>query len=577
MFDIEIGLFGDSPTDTNLPAIANPKDDRLLNLSFSGESALDLQPPENLPLENLPLQSQPLENLPQTAPLERSLEIAGNIDPLSGLAIAEPTGLTGAEADILFDPDYYARANPDLREAGLTAPEQLYRHWQQFGLPEGREFSLFVQLDYYGAKNPDLAAAGLNAPQQLYGHLQVFGLLEGREFSPWVDLDYYLDANPDLQLAFGTNTEQAFAHLQAFGFSEGRRFSRKFDLDFYLNNNPDLQAVFGSNRRQAFQHLQGFAIAEGRKMLPLQEPIDQPANQPANQPIDRPIDRPVQEPIEQPSDRPVEEPIEQPVEEPVNQPVQEPVIEPEILADRWEIYIVKSGDTLAAIAESRTGNPQDYQAIVNYPDNDIENPDLIYPGQEIWVPIATGNNGSGTDFNFDRDRVFAVVPPSILPYAEESIPIILSEAESSGVTDAAQLAYILATAEHESLLGRWMEELADGRQYEGRRDLGNTQPGDGPRYKGRGYVQITGRFNYTDWSNRLGIDLVSNPERASEPDIAALVLVRGMRDGTFTGAKLDDYINENQIDFFNARRIVNGLDRAGDIAAIAEYYFQALT
>lgn len=57
-------------------------------------------------------------------------------------------------------------------------------------------------------------------------------------------------------------------------------------------------------------------------------------------------------------------------------------------------------------------------------------------------------------------------------------------------------------------------------RYEGRRDLGNTQPGDGARYKGRGWIQLTGRDNYTRASRALGVDLVNNPEQAATPDIA---------------------------------------------------------
>ncbi|MBD0346280.1 MAG: peptidoglycan-binding protein [Coleofasciculus sp. Co-bin14] len=171
----------------------------------------------------------------------------------------------------------------------------------------------------------------------------------------------------------------------------------------------------------------------------------------------------------------------------------------------------------------------------------------------------------------------AQCPSPIRPFAQRNLPLILNECLDNGVTDRGQIAYVFATAEHESHFGRFMMELADGTAMEGREDLGNTEPGDGSRYKGRGFVQITGRRNYRIWSEKLGIDLVGHPEKAAIPDIAAIILVRGMRDGSFTGVGLSDFIvGERQV-FFNARTIVNGFDRADDIEEIAKYYFKALT
>lgn len=72
---------------------------------------------------------------------------------------------------------------------------------------------------------------------------------------------------------------------------------------------------------------------------------------------------------------------------------------------------------------------------------------------------------------------------------------------------------------------RYMEEIASGAAYEGRRDLGNTMPGDGKRFKGRGPIQITGRYNYQQASLDLQIDLVNNPERAADPDVGFRIAV----------------------------------------------------
>lgn len=139
-----------------------------------------------------------------------------------------------------------------------------------------------------------------------------------------------------------------------------------------------------------------------------------------------------------------------------------------------------------------------------------------------------------------------------------------------------QAAYILGTAYHESDRFRTMEEYASGAAYEGRKTLGNTEPGDGRRFKGRGFVQITGRRNYTDWAKRLGVDLVGNPALAARLDHAVTILIDGMMLGTFTGKKLPDYVAGTKKDYVGARRVVNGTDRAAMIAIYARAFEKAL-
>jgi putative chitinase len=82
-----------------------------------------------------------------------------------------------------------------------------------------------------------------------------------------------------------------------------------------------------------------------------------------------------------------------------------------------------------------------------------------------------------------------------------------------------RLAHFMAQLVHESGSFRYMEEIASGSAYEGRADLGNTQPGDGKRYKGRGPIQLTGRANYRTFGRRIGIDLENHPEIAALPCI----------------------------------------------------------
>jgi putative chitinase len=90
--------------------------------------------------------------------------------------------------------------------------------------------------------------------------------------------------------------------------------------------------------------------------------------------------------------------------------------------------------------------------------------------------------------------------------------------------DAAPLRFVhfFAQLGHESGGFRYMEEIASGQAYEGRKDLGNVQPGDGRRFKGRGPIQLTGRANYREYGRRLGIDLENHPEIAALPSIGMM-------------------------------------------------------
>jgi len=89
-----------------------------------------------------------------------------------------------------------------------------------------------------------------------------------------------------------------------------------------------------------------------------------------------------------------------------------------------------------------------------------------------------------------------------------------------GIMDSPlRLAHFLAQVGHESGSFKYMEEIASGAAYEGRANLGNTQPGDGVRFKGRGPIQITGRANYRYFGRQIGIDLERRPEIAAYPSI----------------------------------------------------------
>ena len=89
-----------------------------------------------------------------------------------------------------------------------------------------------------------------------------------------------------------------------------------------------------------------------------------------------------------------------------------------------------------------------------------------------------------------------------------------------GIDTDKEVAAFIAQIGHESGQLRYVEELASGSAYEGRKDLGNIQKGDGKRFKGRGLIQITGRANYTQLSKDLGEDFIKNPELLSTPKYA---------------------------------------------------------
>ena len=84
-----------------------------------------------------------------------------------------------------------------------------------------------------------------------------------------------------------------------------------------------------------------------------------------------------------------------------------------------------------------------------------------------------------------------------------------------GITTNLRLAHFLSQCAHESGNFKWVVEFASGKAYEGRKDLGNTEVGDGVKFKGRGYIQLTGRANYTKFSKFCNEDCVSNPDLVS--------------------------------------------------------------
>lgn len=162
----------------------------------------------------------------------------------------------------------------------------------------------------------------------------------------------------------------------------------------------------------------------------------------------------------------------------------------------------------------------------------------------------------------------------------------------TGGGKSSQLAYVLATAFHETAatMQPVRETLAATdaaaiRKLEAAFAAGRLKAvrtpywrpdADGKSWLGRGLVQLTHRRNYEAMSAVTGMDLVADPGRAMEMDVAVVILIEGMRGGSFTGRCLDHYFERGREDWAGARKIINGTDRAEMVAGYGRAFRIAL-
>jgi putative chitinase len=184
--------------------------------------------------------------------------------------------------------------------------------------------------------------------------------------------------------------------------------------------------------------------------------------------------------------------------------------------------------------------------------------------------------------SFDRAAFFASLRGTNLrhqkPEQVEGTEMLLDKLKGLRTS---WVAYALATTWHETAATMQPIKEYGGPAYfkkmydpEGTRPhvaraLGNTMPGDGVKYAGRGYVQLTGRTNYDRAGKSTGYPLLGNPDLAMRADIAAEILRAGMLEGWFTGRKFETALPNvvaTREQFRNARRIINGMDKADKIA-----------
>ena len=114
-----------------------------------------------------------------------------------------------------------------------------------------------------------------------------------------------------------------------------------------------------------------------------------------------------------------------------------------------------------------------------------------------------------------------ILPDATRDNIDRYLPALNAGMAAREIDTPLRAAHFLAQVGHESGSLRYAEEIASGAAYEGRRDLGNTEPGDGSHFKGRGLIQLTGRANYADYGAAIGRDLLADPSPvATDPALA---------------------------------------------------------
>jgi len=219
---------------------------------------------------------------------------------------------------------------------------------------------------------------------------------------------------------------------------------------------------------------------------------------------------------------------------------------------------IKFGDTLSELAQKFKTSVADLAKA-----NGIKDPNRILAGNDLKLPGdsskangssryqsyqgASGASAAGAPPALPADFPIKLDPGEIaraLDVPEENVrqylPHIVQAMADKGITDPNAVIGVLATIKTEVPNFAPIEEYASGAAYEGRGDLGNTQSGDGVRFKGRGFIQLTGRANYEEYGRKLGVDLMGNPDLALDPKISAKILVeyfaeRGVDDKAASG------------------------------------------
>jgi len=195
---------------------------------------------------------------------------------------------------------------------------------------------------------------------------------------------------------------------------------------------------------------------------------------------------------------------------------------------------------------------------------------------------------------FNRKKFFDAYRERFGPLTQalvEALEYLLGQIESdtrfgTSDTDRRMLAYCLATFKWETAHTFEPIDERGGDAYFNNRygpdkkagkNVGNTKAGDGALFHGRGYVQLTGRANYMKAKKLTGVDLIADPDRAKDRDLAYQIAIQGMIDGWFTSRKLSQYFKpDGSSHYEEARAIINGTDQATRIADIGRRFSEIL-
>ena len=189
---------------------------------------------------------------------------------------------------------------------------------------------------------------------------------------------------------------------------------------------------------------------------------------------------------------------------------------------------VGKGDTVYSIAKAMDTTPEMIRKL-----NNLDKNFTIKPGQEIKVPKAPEIKKPEAKAEPEKKKTAKLDTSKTLTGTTHEA-VLTKTARAAGITDPTELAAFLAQCAHESHDFKSMVEYGgslDFRKYDPKyapkkaRALGNKKAGDGARYKGRGYIQLTGRYNYKRAGQALGIPLEKNPELAEKPEVAAKIAV----------------------------------------------------